>query len=266
MKHKPSTNWIIGAALFGGFILSIWLDLTGLALHQWLGLAVGALAVYHLAAHWRWVTAVSQRFFGRTSRQARTFYLVDAGLAAGFAAIVVTGLAISTWLDLALASYEGWRAVHIAASTLTLALVVVKIGLHGRWIVSTARKRLLPEPARRNAAQPAAVSVAAGRRDFLRLMGGVGAVALLGGLHALGSLTDGEVEASAAAASQAANTASQTSGAGSTRAARSSSGAASASSAACTVRCNRRCSYPGHCRRYTDSNGNGRCDLGECVS
>lgn len=28
-------------------MLSLWLDLTGLALHQWLGLAVGALAVYH---------------------------------------------------------------------------------------------------------------------------------------------------------------------------------------------------------------------------
>jgi hypothetical protein len=32
------------------------------------------------------------------------------------------------------------------------------------------------------------------------------------------------------------------------------------------VRCDRRCSYPGHCRKYTDSNGNGRCDLGECLS
>lgn len=27
--------------------------------------------------------------------------------------------------------------------------------------------------------------------------------------------------------------------------------------------CNRDCSYPGHCRRYTDQNNNGRCDLGE---
>jgi hypothetical protein len=264
MKHKPSTNWIIGAALFGGFILSLWLDLTGLALHQWLGLAVGALAIYHLAAHWRWFTAVSQRFFGRTSRQARTFYLIDAGLAAGFALIAVTGLAISTWLDLALASYAGWRAVHIAASVLTLALVVVKIGLHGRWIVSTARKHLLAAPAGRTAAQPVSATGPNGRRDFLRLMGGVSAVALLGGLHALGSLNNREAEASDDSPATAAQ--SQASGSSSLPAARSSSAATGASSAACTVQCNRRCSYPGHCRRYTDSNGNGRCDLGECLS
>ncbi len=265
MKHKPITNWIIGAALFGGFILSLWLDLTGLALHQWLGLAVGALAVYHLAAHWRWVTAVSQRFFGRTSRQARTFYLIDAGLATGFAAIVVTGLAISTWLDLTLAGYAALRAVHVAASLATLALVVVKVGLHGRWIVSTARKHLLPEPARRGPAQPAAISAANSRRDFLRLMGAVGAVALLGGLHALGSLNDGQAEASAAA-SQTTRSNSQAADTSGARGARSSTNAASSGANACTVQCNRRCSYPGHCRRYTDSNGNGRCDWGECVS
>jgi hypothetical protein len=39
----------------------------------------------------------------------------------------------------------------------------------------------------------------------------------------------------------------------------------SALSSGCVVRCERGCSYPGHCRRYTDSNQNGRCDLGECV-
>ncbi|MEI8133390.1 MAG: twin-arginine translocation signal domain-containing protein [Leptolinea sp.] len=35
--------------------------------------------------------------------------------------------------------------------------------------------------------------------------------------------------------------------------------------AACTVRCSKGCSFPGRCRRYTDNNGNGKCDLGECV-
>jgi hypothetical protein len=30
-----------------------------------------------------------------------------------------------------------------------------------------------------------------------------------------------------------------------------------------SVRCTRGCSYPGHCRRYEDSNGNNKCDLSE---
>jgi hypothetical protein len=34
----------------------------------------------------------------------------------------------------------------------------------------------------------------------------------------------------------------------------------------CVVRCGRRCSYPGHCRRDVDTDGNWRCDPGECLS
>lgn len=270
MSNKPITQWIIGAALFGGFVLSFWLDLTGVALHQWLGVAIGALALYHLVAHWRWVKAVSQRFFGRTSRQARTFFVVDAGLAAGFAVIIVTGLAISTWLDLAQASYSAWLTVHIVASLTTLALVVLKIGLHWRWIVTTARKRILSalaRPAPVAQAQPVAATSQAGRRDFLRLMAGVGAVALLGGVNALGGLREGQAEATmdtpdALQQATAPSTVSRlTRGSAS-----SASGSSSSTSSTCWVQCNRRCSYPGHCRRYVDSNGNGRCDLGECPS
>ena len=35
--------------------------------------------------------------------------------------------------------------------------------------------------------------------------------------------------------------------------------------ATCIIRCPKGCSYPGSCRRYIDENGNGLCDLGECI-
>ena len=89
-QNKPKTNWLIDAVLFGGFLLAQWLDLTGLPAHQWLGLGVAVLAGYHLTAHWSWVKAVTERFLGCTSRQARTFYAVDAGLAVGFVAIAAS--------------------------------------------------------------------------------------------------------------------------------------------------------------------------------
>ena len=42
-QDKQKRNWIIDAMLFGGFLVALWLDLTGVAVHQWLGIAVGAL-------------------------------------------------------------------------------------------------------------------------------------------------------------------------------------------------------------------------------
>jgi hypothetical protein len=254
MQHKPKTNWIIDAVLFGSFLLALWLDLTGRTLHQWLGLAVGALAYYHLAVHGRWVTAVTGRIFDCTSRQTRLFYAIDAGLAAGFAAILVTGLVISTWLDLTLGSYAVWRTVHTMASILTLALVVVKIGLHWRWIAGVARRSIFPSASRSAAPGPAQsppTVVRVDRRDFLKLMGGVGAVSLLAGMQALGG-GDGMQATSATQAASGDTTLTST--------------ASQSTSSSCVVRCQRGCSYPGHCRRYVDANGNGRCDLGECLS
>lgn len=260
-QDKQKTNWLLDAALFGGFIGALWLELTGVELHQWLGIAVAAVAGWHLWKHWTWVKAVSGRLFGNANGRSRTYYLVDAGLAAGFTAITVTGVVISTWLDLALAGYAAWHAVHVVASVATLALLTVKIGLHWRWIMDVARRRVFGGVSRAPTlpatpqARPAAAAL--GRRDFVKLMAGAGAVALLSGVNALGAVKVDAVEASPAAATASASAATT---------ATTTTTTTTTASASCTVRCNRRCSYPGQCRKYTDTNNNGRCDLGECAA
>ena len=145
--NKQKHNWLIDAALFLAFLLSFWLELTGVEVHQWLGVAIGVVAGYHLVTHWTWVKSVTDRFFKQTSRQARLYYVIDATVLIGLATISVTGLVISTWLDLALANFSAWKTIHVIASLSTLTAVVVKLGLHWRWIVATARRA--PQPVQR---------------------------------------------------------------------------------------------------------------------
>ncbi len=243
----------IDIGLFAGFLLAFWLDLTGLSLHQWLGVALAAMAVYHLLLHQKWVAAVSERFFGRTSSQARRFYLLDALLMAGFTLISLSGLLISSWLGLPLDDFDILREIHVWSSISTAALVVWKIALHSGWITQALQRSFAPlragaGPATRN--QP----VSSDRRAFLKLVGVTGVATLIAVSQAL----PGAVQALAGDSVQA----------GSESVAQPSSQrttSSSASSSACTVRCDKRCSYPGQCRRYTDSNQNGRCDLGECM-
>jgi len=67
MNSKQKTNWWIDFSLFAGFITTFFLNLTGVAVHQWIGIFSSALAAYHLFLHHDWVEAVSKRFFRKTS-------------------------------------------------------------------------------------------------------------------------------------------------------------------------------------------------------
>ena len=260
MNTKQRMNWWIDLSLFAGFITSFFLDLTGVELHQWLGVASGVLALYHLMIHWDWVVAVSKRFLSSRSGKAWRFYLMDAVLLIGFELVMFTGLVISTWFDLSLGNYSAWLRVHIVASISTLSVLVLKLALHWRWIARMAQK-IWSEPNMVSTDTRVRQPVRAGasrldRREFLQVMSVVGmasAVAFFSaskGLVDIGGTTVG---------SDLTGTSSST---GSTSASTSSG---STASTGCTVRCRRACSYPGHCRRYVDSNNNQRCDLGECT-
>ncbi len=203
MKNKASKhNWFVDAFLFGGLILMFFIELTGVALHQWIGIASGALAVYHFLTHWNWVDAVSKRFFRITSNKARLYYLIDAFLLLGFTGNLATGLLISTWLSLNLANLRTWTILHEAISIVTLLIVILKIAVHWRWIVKTTRtifERTTIVPFYgRSAVKPVALSINSQRRDFLKLMGIVSAASVVALINIRDSARDVYVQVAAA--------------------------------------------------------------------
>lgn len=260
MQSTQKSRWLVDAALFTGFILAFLLDLTGLIVHQWLGLAVFALAAYHLFDHDSWVTSITRRFFGKLAARSRFYYLLDAALMVGFITITVTGLIISSWLNLLLAGYDAWLFVHIAASIATLLVTVLKLALHWRWIVLVTKNIFTGQSvlAQLPAAGPALVGRRefVRRRDFIRLMGVVGIGSTIALASSIKSLRAGiNTESSAAAANSSSISQSSASAASSS----------ASTSSTCSVRCRKGCAFPGRCRKYVDTNSSGRCDLGECA-
>jgi hypothetical protein len=270
--EKNKSNWWIDLALLGLFWISFYPDLTTLALHEWLGIAAVALAAVHLIVHWNWVEAVTLRFFLRVPGQARIYYLADLGVMLGFIMILITGLLISTWLNLPLYDLAAWTHIHLIVSVFTLGMVAVKLILHWRWVASAAR-RFAFEPV---FGRPARAASPVSRRDFLKVSG-VLSIASAVTIH---GLFDNPSEAQAQSAVKdtpttepvqpSAPTASTTIPAG----AESSAAPAATQSAllptgepapACAVLCPNGCSYPGRCRKYIDRNGNNLCDNGECL-
>ena len=294
MNKKQKTNWWIDLILFVSFLITFFLDITGLIVHQWIGIVSIAIAAIHFFLHREWVKTIVYKFFHKRFGKARLNFVIDLSILFGFTVIGLTGVLMSTWLNLPLPNYDIWRQLHITSSVVTLVLIMVKIGLHLRWIEQATRKMLasaLRMPANNLAPQVAGDnSKRLGRREFLVTMGVVGTASVIALASASKSLaealntgeqatatldptqtptsTETPTEAATATSEVTAETTATADLATLTPTVTATPVIPTATTAVdtgCTVRCNRGCSYPGHCRRYTDANGNGLCDLGECL-
>jgi hypothetical protein len=272
------TNWWLDAILFASFIFTFLLDITGTELHQWAGIVLGAVLLIHLTLHRNWVVTVVERFFSNTTWRARINLIIDGLLAGGFFIIILTGLMISTWLNITFINFDIWKTIHILSSVITLFLVLTKIVLHRKWIVCTAEKHIFqgnvgiinPLPVQ---FQPTKEQVS--RRDFLKISGVVGAASLIG-ISQLVKLvkTTGDIsgdEISNPISEIASNTGAVVEDTISEipvvrpTILPTTNTSKIQPETACSIRCNKGCSFPGRCRRYTDSTGNNKCDLGECL-
>ena len=196
-KQTNKTNWWIDLFLFIGFILAFLLEITGLSLHQWGGLFICILAVYHLLRHWKWIVNLFKRFYLPKVGSQRIRFLIDLLLLLGFETILLTGLLISSWFDLPVNNYLLLRNIHVITSITSLVFLLIKIALHIKWINSTAQKIFRPsfsETIAQKLGEPVLSSYSRERREALRLMGTVGiasfAAILIGGNKTLQSLLD----------------------------------------------------------------------------
>lgn len=298
--NKQAKNWWIDAVLMVGYLFCFYVEFTGVAGHEWLGVGLAALTLLHFWLHWDWVKAITKRFFKGANGKNRWYYAIDFLLVLGFVVILETGLVISTWVNLALDNYLVWLNLHIYSSIATLGLLVIKVGLHWRWVVNTTSKIFGSTRAPAPAAAPAVVPVrvpsdrrGVERREFLAMMGVVSVGSLLAisnvlsenlvtkriTSEALAAADDATAPASQTAVQTAAPTSAPTTAVQSASATqpeptagavlptptRAAAAPTQQAVASCTYRCDGHCSFPGRCRRYTDQNNNGLCDLGECL-
>lgn len=285
---------IIDVLALLGFLFAFAPDLTGYAMHEWLGLAVGAVLLIHLIQHWKWIVTVSQRI-GRTKQKILIRYLINALLLISFVTIIITGIFISSLFNLPLENYAFWRLIHVLSSYGTLVMIGFKIAHHWDWIAKQIKKM--------NKASQAADSVKASRRNFIRtgLITSAAVVIAIaefkewqnktGGYFPVGETLSQEDENSqvveqvkeitnepAEDTQEKIETATlaEEKNSDETIAATSQYTATPISTTTSTVmpteaavtgvvRCNRGCSYPGKCSRYQDDDQNGKCDLGEPI-
>lgn len=156
------TNLVLDIGLLVVFLLMYERRGTGASLHEWLGVAMSSMLIIHILLHWEWVVAVTRRFFGTTSRQARLNSVLDRMLFIALTTTLVSGLMVSESIlplvGLQAVGGRFWHWLHTFAADGVFWLVAVHIALHWQWLANAIQRHMiapLRQRTGRGAGQPA---------------------------------------------------------------------------------------------------------------
>jgi hypothetical protein len=138
------TNLFIDLGIFSAFLIAMEPRFTGIALHEWLSLALAATVVVHLLLHWKWILAVGALFFKKLWHSSRLKFGVDALLFIVFTSILFSGIMISRavlpGLGVQIQSSPVWRSLHSLSASVGILLVGLHFALSWNWVVGCSSK------------------------------------------------------------------------------------------------------------------------------
>ena len=147
MIASSRRKFIIGldTALLVIFILLLSPRLTGLALHEILGLIFFIPIIVHLLIAWPWIQNSTRKFFKTATRRTRfnfflntiLFILVITELISGFfiSQVVLPDLGLNTIND------RSWRTLHNGTLNFTVLFLGLHVAVNWSWIVSAFKRR-----------------------------------------------------------------------------------------------------------------------------
>lgn len=144
-------NFWVDIALFLMFIVDMNTHLTGIPVHEWLGIVFGGTLVYHILLHWRWISNATRKLFAKLPAIQRIRYLVDLLLFVVMVIVVASGIWISRAalpaVGITSSSSRFWSGLHHVTSELIIPLVGVHLALSWSWIMSAWQRCIWSPPA-----------------------------------------------------------------------------------------------------------------------
>ena len=139
---------LVDAVLLGGFWLVNQVRLTGIAFHEWFGIALGLILILHLVMHWRWVVNIVKKFFKRNGLVQHLKLVLDIFGFAAFFTIIISGMLISRsvlpTLGLTGLHSRSLKMIHVVATNLTIAMIAAHLLLNAGTVFKML-KRVLPK-------------------------------------------------------------------------------------------------------------------------
>lgn len=125
------------------FILLLDTAITGLQLHELIGIGIFVLFIIHKLLNYKWIIAVTKNIFGKkTKLKTRIMYILDVLILMAVTLTVLSGIFISkslfTWIIVSNTAF--WKTIHSPVAYLSFILISIHLGLHWQYIMAAFRK------------------------------------------------------------------------------------------------------------------------------
>jgi hypothetical protein len=148
ISNKNILLLAVDALLLGGFWLVNQVKLTGIAFHEWFGLALGLILILHLVMHWRWLLNMVKNFFKTTNLVQQLKLVLDIVGFAAFFTIIISGILMSKSVlptfGLSGLHSHSLKIIHVTATNLTIYMIAGHLLLNVKTIFKIL-KSLLPK-------------------------------------------------------------------------------------------------------------------------
>lgn len=127
------------------------LPLTGLELHEWLGLVLCPLVLLHVVLQWQWFVTQFRRFRAPGAYRARVNAFLNVSLLVMMAAVLFSGVIISRQVAPLVGESLGrsriWTGVHGWFNFIVVVLLGLHLALNWDWLLAALRRRERERPA-----------------------------------------------------------------------------------------------------------------------
>lgn len=142
--NQTLKNFWLDIILFFAFVIDMNVSITGLVIHEWLGLGLGIVIIIHLLFHWEWIVCAIKKFLKAMSGVNRFKSILDILLCLDYVILGMTGVMISEVVLRSLGFHftrsSFWRWLHVTSADWSIYLTGLHLAINWRWVVSISKR------------------------------------------------------------------------------------------------------------------------------
>lgn len=117
---------------------------SGIAVHEWVGIVIAPVLVFHVTLNWPWIVQVTRKLVQRLPLETRINSVLNSLLFIVMVIAIVSGVLISQealpWMGFNVTGSYTWRGIHEVSSNFVLIIIGAHLAMHWQWIVRTVRR------------------------------------------------------------------------------------------------------------------------------